>query len=235
MTGGTGGPISWRNYPSGRRLVAPEQPERPYLPKDDRLTRLFSEDRPESSFVSSERSYARPRGSRHGLEPARLVELTRTYAGDVAEGRYPQLRFDADQRWHERIFRDSRVDVWLISWLPTQGTELHDHGGSAGAFSVLAGELSEVSYLPGTEGRGSLVERARPAGESVAFGPYYVHDVRNLSTGPAVSVHAYSPPLDLMRYYDLADGRLSKIASLATDDPDTGLADAGGLRSGVAS
>jgi hypothetical protein len=44
--------------------------------------------------------------------------------------------------------------------------------------------------------------------------------VRNLSDAPAVSVHAYSPPLTTMTYYDLADGRLETIASLATEDPE---------------
>jgi len=33
-----------------------------------------------------------------------------------------------------------------------------------------------------------------------------VHDVRNLSVAPAVSVHAYSKPLTSMTCYDLADG-----------------------------
>ena len=35
---------------------------------------------------------------------------------------------------------DSR---WLLSWLPGQGTGLHDHGGSAGAFAVVRGTLHE--------------------------------------------------------------------------------------------
>jgi hypothetical protein len=47
-----------------------------------------------------------------------------------------------------------------------------------------------------------------------------VHDVRNLSTSPSVSVHAYSPPLTSMTYYDLSDGNLTPIMSLATDDPE---------------
>jgi hypothetical protein len=147
--------------------------------------------------------------------PLQLIEFTRFYADEVANGQYPYIDYDPDQRWHQRIYRDRRVDVWLISWLPTQGTQLHDHGGSSGAFSVLSGRLTEAIAGP----RG-LRDHDRPAGESVGFGPHYIHDVRNLSDAPAASVHAYSPPLTTMTFYDLADGRLETLASLATDDPE---------------
>jgi hypothetical protein len=35
-----------------------------------------------------------------------------------------------------------------------------------------------------------------------------VHEVMNTSTGPAVSIHAYSPPLAAMRRYELTSGGL---------------------------
>jgi hypothetical protein len=150
------------------------------------------------------------------FRPLQLIEFTRFYADEVASGKYPYIDYDPDERWHQRIYRDRRVDVWLISWLPSQGTQLHDHGGSSGSFTVLSGELAEAVVTR----NGGLDDHARGAGESVGFGAHYVHDVRNLSDTPAVSVHAYSAPLTTMTYYDLADGELTKIASLATDDPE---------------
>ena len=69
----------------------------------------------------------------------------------------------------------------------------------------------------------TIREQARPSGESVGFGPRYVHDVRNTSTAPAVSVHAYSAPLTSMTYYDLEDGQLTAIKSIATEDPEPDL------------
>jgi tellurite resistance-related uncharacterized protein len=150
--------------------------------------------------------------------PRQLIELSRFYADEVSRGAYPNVAFDAAQRWHERLYRDRRMDVWVISWLPSQGTELHDHGGSCGSFTVLTGTLTEAVVTGG-----HLLDAERRAGESVGFGPRYVHDVRNLSDAPAVSVHAYSPPLTTMTYYDLSDGRLEPIASLATDDPEPAL------------
>lgn len=147
--------------------------------------------------------------------PLQLIEFTRLYADEVRRGAYPFIDFDPTERWHQRIYRDARVDVWLISWLPSQGTQLHDHGGSSGAFTVLSGTLTEA--VVSCDG---VREHPRPAGANVAFGARYVHDVRNLGHQPAVSVHAYSAPLNSMTFYDLVAGRLETITSLATDDPE---------------
>ena len=67
-------------------------------------------------------------------------------------------------------------EVWLISWLPGQSTGFHDHGGAAGAFSVVWGSLDE--YVATRRGRRRAVTPVT-SGEVQAFGPHYVHDVRN--------------------------------------------------------
>jgi hypothetical protein len=159
-----------------------------------------------------------PRPSRlraNTLDPVQLIDFTRFYAEEVRGGLYPFVDFDPDHRWHQRIYRDQRLDVWLISWLPEQGTQLHDHGGSAGAFTVISGELAEAVHQDGV-----LREYRHGVGTSVGFGAQYVHDVRNLSDTPAVSVHAYSRPLSAMNYYDLDDGALVRLATVETDDPE---------------
>ena len=84
-------------------------------------------------------------------DPIQLVECTRTVAARVLAGVYPFISFNAGRRWHRRIHRDRSIDIWLIGWLPSQGTELHDHGGP-GAFTVVRGELAEACYA----GNGSL-------------------------------------------------------------------------------
>ncbi|WP_375484174.1 cysteine dioxygenase family protein [uncultured Jatrophihabitans sp.] len=145
-----------------------------------------------------------------------LIGFSRFFADEVCSGKFPFVDFDPEQRWHRRIYRDRRVDVWLISWLPSQGTQLHDHGGSSGAFTVLSGVLTEAVVTGGSV----LHDHERGTGSTVGFGAHYVHDVRNLGDAPAVSVHAYSAPLTSMTYYDLADGALSTITTLATDDPE---------------
>ena len=47
------------------------------------------------------------------------------------------------------------------------------------------------------------VSAAFPAGRARSFGPRHVHEVVNESAAPAVSIHAYSPPLAGMRRYEL--------------------------------
>lgn len=150
------------------------------------------------------------------LSLAQLVEWTTCVAEDVRAGLYA-VEADADHRWHVRLHRDDDVDVWLISWTEDQGTQLHDHGGSAGAFTVVSGELSETIWTPGVQ---HFAENPRRQGDSVVFGEHYVHDVRNALPGTAVSVHAYSPPLSLMNYYDVEGHELIKLASVWTDDPE---------------
>lgn len=164
------------------------------------------------------------------LNPVQLLEYVLFVAGQVRGGGY-LVEYDEARRWHQRLYRDRRVDLWLISWLPSQGTQLHDHGGSAGAFTVLTGELAEAVYqpgaqarrqpLPGTGAAPALVERRRPSGSGAGFGRRYVHDVRNLSRAPAVSVHAYSPPLTSMSFYDMdGAGRLRTLMTMPTEDPE---------------
>src|SRR3954452_1634188 len=52
-------------------------------------------------------------------------------------------RFNPVDRWYHRLAIADDHEVWLLTWLPGQGTALHDHGGSAGAFLVFGGTLTE--------------------------------------------------------------------------------------------
>ncbi|GAB3263035.1 hypothetical protein GCM10027425_27300 [Alteromonas gracilis] len=155
------------------------------------------------------------------LSSDELREVVEEYAEHVRRGAYV-AHFGTEDRWHRRIHSDADVDVWLISWTTEQGTELHDHGGSAGAFTVVEGSLQEWVWSGiDPDAAGELVAHTRDERETVAFGPDYVHDVRNPHDRPAVSVHAYSPPIRLMHYYDASGPALLRWASSWTDDPET--------------
>lgn len=161
------------------------------------------------------------RGRRLSL--GELRDVVTRFSAEVREGRYvPEFR--TEERWHVRIHQDDDVDVWLISWTTEQGTELHDHGGSSGAFTVVDGALHEYVWSgPKQDAPGALLTKVRGEGETVAFGPHYVHDVRNHFADAAVSVHAYSPPIRMMNYYDASvdgAGTLLHWASNWTDDPE---------------
>ncbi|MES9541269.1 cysteine dioxygenase family protein [Actinomadura sp. NPDC000600] len=134
--------------------------------------------------------------------PRRLAERARRLATDPGEWLH-RVRLDPQGRWYERVHQDADHEIWLISWLPGQSTGFHDHGGSAGAFAVALGALEE--QRAGAARRVGAVHGVG-AGQARSFGPGYVHDVRNASDAPAVSVHVYSPPLTAMRRYDVDPG-----------------------------
>jgi predicted metal-dependent enzyme (double-stranded beta helix superfamily) len=132
------------------------------------------------------------------LDRARLADLVHLAA---ATGEWSALvRYAEDERWYHRLERGESHEVWLLSWLPGQRTGFHDHCGSSGAFAVVQGELRERTPAAG---RARPVSAAFPAGRARSFGPRYVHEVVNESAAPAVSIHAYSPPLAGMRRYEL--------------------------------
>jgi predicted metal-dependent enzyme (double-stranded beta helix superfamily) len=92
------------------------------------------------------------------------------------------------------------AQVWLLSWLPDQGTPLHDHGTSAGAFTVVRGTLTERVAAAGRTGVQHTAADLT-VGRVRHFGPHYVHQVTNASVEPAISVHVYTPGLSWMNTY----------------------------------
>jgi hypothetical protein len=165
-----------------------------------------------------------------------LLHATDQAADDVLSGRCDQLLpkggVPAMRRWFTRIHGDEELDVWLISWVPGHSTELHDHGGSLGALTVISGSLNEYRW----DGR-ALRRRRLDAGDQAGFPLGWVHDVVwaprpvtvpvGTSTGPVqptLSVHAYSPPLTAMSYYDVTDrNTLRRQRTELTDQPEGSL------------
>jgi len=172
------------------------------------------------------------------LTPGQLAAEVQRLTASPAEW-VARVRLDPEGRWYERIHMTDDYEVWLISWLPGQSTGFHDHGLSAGAFGVVWGALDES--VPTRRGAarkhagaalshgglpplgpaispGPLTTRVT-AGDVRAFGPHYVHDVQNSSTGSvAVSVHAYSPPLSSMTRYNLTSGGLAVAGTEGAGD-----------------
>jgi rhodanese-related sulfurtransferase/mannose-6-phosphate isomerase-like protein (cupin superfamily) len=130
--------------------------------------------------------------------PEELANIVSVFAS--SEGWMDKVRLRAEGRWYERLYHGPDYDVWVISWLPGQSTGFHDHGASSGAFVVATGILEE--HRPGERAR--VIHPGKPR----AFGADYTHDVRNVSLAPAISIHAYSPPLNEMNEYELDGSRL---------------------------
>jgi len=148
------------------------------------------------------------------LSLADLTALTRGVAAQVRTGAH-EVVLDPERRWYKRLHADPFVDVWLISWVTEQATELHDHAGSLGALTVVSGVLEEQRWVPGERG---LRTRRLRAGRGASFALGHVHDVVNARTEHAVSVHAYSPPLTAMSYYAVDQGAaLRRTRTVLTD------------------
>ena len=139
-------------------------------------------------------------------------------------GRYDHLLpaggIPNDKRWFTRMRCDDELDVWLISWVPGHTTELHDHSGSLGALTLLSGALHEFRW-DGAD----LRRRRLDAGDQAAFPLGWVHDVTWAPTtgaaAPAFSVHAYSPPLTAMSYYEVTQrNTLRRVRTKLTDTPE---------------
>jgi hypothetical protein len=134
--------------------------------------------------------------------PRELRDLTSTVASELTTPLLGVLEYDPARRWWARLGLTEGVELWLLSWLPGQGTEPHDHGGAAGSFTVLTGELHEDYRYPG----GPVRSAVRPVGGAIGFGAGRAHRVVNRGAVGAASVHAYSPPLVPTREYpSLAD------------------------------
>ena len=116
-------------------------------------------------------------------------------------------RFDPVERWYHRLAAAGDHEVWLLTWLPGQATEIHDHGGSAGAFFVHAGTLIEDTVSAG-HGPARIVSRELGEGAGRRFGSHHIHRIENRSTRPAVSVHVYGPALTSMTKYRLGPAGL---------------------------
>ncbi len=154
---------------------------------------------------------------RRRLRAAETAELVRTLRADPAYWR-DAVRHDPSDRWHARLHWSPFVEVYLLGWTPEQDTRLHDHGGSVGAFAVADGELFEEC---GRARSATIEQRRHQTGQVVAFGARHVHNLGNLGPAVATSIHAYSPPLPFMRFYEPdATGRLRAAYQLPVDGPE---------------
>ncbi|MEV8629504.1 cysteine dioxygenase [Streptomyces sp. NBC_01268] len=140
---------------------------------------------------------------------ADLLDFVRRTAAD--DELIASLPLDPEGRTWIRLDGPGGSEAWLIGWPPGTGTGWHDHAESLGAFATARGTLKENALavrLPAGGWKnleladGLDRRRELPAGEGRAFGRHHVHEVLNESgTAHAVSVHAYYPPLPLIRRF----------------------------------
>jgi predicted metal-dependent enzyme (double-stranded beta helix superfamily) len=140
----------------------------------------------------------------HDLDAADLAALVERLAARPQAWRH-LVSHRADARTYEQLHRDDHVAIWLICWMNDHDTGFHDHDLSAGALSVVRGSVREERLVLG----GTPSSRVVSAGQSLTFAASDIHRVSHAGTEPAVTLHAYSPPLWRMGAYEVSpDGTL---------------------------
>jgi quercetin dioxygenase-like cupin family protein len=84
--------------------------------------------------------------------------------------------------------------------MPGHDTGFHDHDHSAAAITVLEGEITEerlslTGAVARTLGKNDVLTIAKEA----------IHRVKHAGDQPAVTLHAYSPPLSRVGTYEFAE------------------------------
>ena len=131
-----------------------------------------------------------------------LTDLRRTlehWAND-ADAWQPLVHHDDQERVYELLHRDDDVEIYLVCWMAGHDTGFHDHDDSAAAITVIQGAITEQRLaITGT------VERELNHGDTVTIAREAIHRVGHVGTAPAVTLHAYSPPLSRVGTYEVAD------------------------------
>lgn len=122
----------------------------------------------------------------------------------------PHVRHDADERTYAQIWDADDVNAWVIRWsAPDHDTGFHDHDSSAAAIVVIAGQVLEERLRLSATPAATIVGPWQP----VFVAPSAIHRVRHAGSTPAISIHAYSPPLRRAGTYTVAaSGELERTA-----------------------
>ncbi len=99
-------------------------------------------------------------------------------------------------------------DVFVISWSEGSDTGFHDHGLASGAVACCLGQVVEERLRIGGENRRTILS----AGDAISFDGSHVHRMTDAGTGPAVTIHAYSPrPERIGQFAFEADGTVRRV------------------------
>jgi quercetin dioxygenase-like cupin family protein len=141
-----------------------------------------------------------------GRSALRTLALSADELLTIAEGLarvatdWPGMADPPERRW-SLVAATGQFEAWVIGWPSGGSIELHDHGDSAGAVVVASGELLETTVETGPDRRARRVSRTLATGSHLSFDAGHVHDVVNVGSVPAISVHVYAPRLTEMRFY----------------------------------
>ena len=133
------------------------------------------------------------------IAPEQLEQFVAQLAAAPQRWRH-LIRHERDVRVYEQLFADEHINAWLICWSEEQDTGFHDHDESAGAIAVIRGRVRDERLAIGAPPQ--VREFAAPQRFNVP--PNAIHRVVHAGDEPAITLHAYSPPLTRMGAYRIA-------------------------------
>jgi quercetin dioxygenase-like cupin family protein len=139
------------------------------------------------------------------LEPVGAAELALQLARDTSKWAH-LVRHDPDQRVFAPLDAGPNAGAWLICWMPGHDTGFHDHDHSSGAVTVVSGQVREDRIGAGWE----VETHTYGAGDVFSFVSGNIHRMRHVGDEPAVSIHVYSPKLQIMGAYAFGQGGMQR-------------------------
>ena len=139
------------------------------------------------------------------------AQLERFAAGlAAAPERWSHLVHHADDaRVYEQIWDDDDVNAWVICWSQDQDTGFHDHDDATAVIMVIDGQVREERLRFGA----APETRLAGPGMSLVVPATAINRVLHAGTGPAITIHGYSPPLRRTGAYRVGeDGTLEREA-----------------------
>lgn len=142
-------------------------------------------------------------GDGENLTEPQLVALVRGVYREPDLWR-PLVVTDPDRRRYRLLYEEARLDLWVLSWMPGQFTGYHDHGDAAVGLVAAQGEVIERQLHL----RDGARARRLTAGDERHGRAGYIHSVGHAAGRPAVTIHAYSPPLTQVGQYSADESGL---------------------------
>jgi quercetin dioxygenase-like cupin family protein len=124
------------------------------------------------------------------------------------------IRHDDELRVYEQLWEDEHVNAWLICWSEDQDTGFHDHDESAAAIRVMDGYVREDRLRLAAEPETRVIA----PGATFIVPPTAIHRVLHAGAGPAVTIHAYSPPLTRTGAYTIGPGGELERVSMSYEE-----------------
>lgn len=163
---------------------------------------------PECAAVTDRAALARLAAFDRPLTPSECAERARQVAALVDVSRLDRSGPGEAQL----LWRNESSEAWLNLWWEPRDTGYHDHDGSGVGVYVIEGRAANEALALGGPPR----MREYGPGDSFAFAGDGIHRMEH--DAGAVTIHVYSPPIQSLGHYELADGELRRVPG-GPDDP----------------